>query len=163
SIRGREGKAGQAVRALGRSSRVEFVVNGPFSREPKASRHMAKFSGAVTELIVQASSPDAEPGVVQMAARAVCGAIARASRTDLDEGVNGLADWVASAEMPGAAVIAMCCGAIVEQGGNPDLVLDAALSRLAETMMAAQLFAEACEEAAADHEDRPESTGDEDD
>jgi hypothetical protein len=124
---------------------------------------MSKFTSAVTDLIVKASSPDAEPKSVQAAARAVCGAIAKAKREEINQGLARLTDSIASAELPGAAIVAMCGGAIVENGGNPDLVIDATLSRLSEALMSAQLFAEACEEAAADDEDQTDDTGDEDD
>ena len=124
---------------------------------------MSTFALAITELIVQASSPDAGPEEVQRAARDVCGAIGQTDRSDLDEGLARLADSIASAEMPGAAIVVICCGAIIENGGNPDIALDATLTRLSETMMSAQIFAEACEEAAADDEDQSDSTGDEDD
>jgi hypothetical protein len=124
---------------------------------------MPKFTSAVTDLIVQASSPDATPQSVQEAVRTVCGAIGKSNRQTLDEGLTRLSDSIASAEMPGAAIVAICCGAIVESGGNPELVIDSTLSRLGETMMAAQLYAEACEEAAADDEDEADNTDDEDD
>ena len=88
---------------------------------------------------------------------------AQRPRTELDDSLTRLADSVATAEMPGAAIVALCCGAIVERGGNPDVALDAVLSRLPETLSGAQLFAEACEEAAADDDDRLESTENVDD
>jgi len=123
---------------------------------------MPKFAGAVTDLIVIASTPDVDGRSVQSAAKAVCASIAKTQPAQLNEGLARLADSIASVDLAGAGVVAICCGAIVEKGGNANLVLDATLSRLSEAMMAAQLFAEACEEAAADDEDQTDDTDEED-
>lgn len=124
---------------------------------------MSKFSNAVNDLIAIASSPEAEPTEIKAAATLVCNAVARPSRVELDEELKRLADTIATADLPGAAIIAICCGAIVEKGGNPDISLEATLSRLSETLTLAQFFAEACEEAAADDEDKDDKTDDSDD
>lgn len=124
---------------------------------------MSKFSSAVDVLIAVASSSEAGPEAVQGAARAVCAAIAKAGRGELDAGLGRLAQTITGAELLGASVAAICCGAIVENGGRPEAALDATLTRLSEALMRAQIFAEACEEAAADDEDQPDATGEEDD
>jgi hypothetical protein len=124
---------------------------------------VSKFNSTVTDLIVAAAAPDAEPEGIKAAAGAVCRAIAKADKSDLNAGLARLADSVASADLAGAAVVAICCGAIVENGGDPQAPLGPTLARLEEALTLAQLFAEACEEAAADDEDRDDATGDEDD
>lgn len=108
---------------------------------------MSNFKAAVSQLISVVLSPEARSQVMQVAASNVCGAIEGTDIRELDNGLRGLADAIANAEISGAAVAGICCGAIVENGGNPDIALDATLSRLREVLTLAQLFAEACEDA----------------
>lgn len=106
---------------------------------------MSPFQKAVGTFISLASSADAEPEHLQRAARNVCASIAGTAPKDLDDGLRGLAEVIASAELSGAGVAALCGGAIVENGGDSEIALDATLERLEETLTQAQLFAEACE------------------
>lgn len=111
---------------------------------------MSHFKDAIARFINVVLSSDADPRVMQQSASNVCGAIAGTETTELDEGLRGLSEVIASAELSGAAVAGICCGAIVESGGNPEIPLVNTLARLQETLTLAQLFAHSCEEAGGD-------------
>jgi hypothetical protein len=113
---------------------------------------MSPFKDAIARFINVVLSVEADPRVMQVAASNVCGTIAGTEAKMLDDGLRGLSEAIASAELPGAAVAAICCGAIVENGGNPDIALGNTLDRLQEALIQAQLFAEACENAEGDAE-----------
>ena len=55
-----------------------------------------------------------------------------------------LADVLLTAPLDFAGVVALACGALVEQGGDPERPLDALLGRLPEVLTGAVAFADAC-------------------
>lgn len=61
-----------------------------------------------------------------------------------DDALRILAEAIASAELPRAALLALGCGAIVEHGGDPNLALDAVLLRLPDALKQAKAFRDAC-------------------
>jgi len=109
---------------------------------------MSTFSDAITNLIVAVASPTPSPQEVNESARAVGRALHTTTREDLDAGLERLADALGSSSTLYAAGLAMCCGAIVEAGGDPLLVVNAALDRLPEVLRGADEFVSACQEAA---------------
>jgi hypothetical protein len=119
---------------------------------------MSRFKDAISQFIGVVLSSEADSRMMQLAASNVCGAIAGTELKVLDDGLRGLSEAIANAELSGAAVAGICCGAIVESGGNPEIPLVNTLVRIQEALTLAQLFAEACENASGDSE-----PGDEDD
>lgn len=122
---------------------------------------ISNFEENLSSFTSLAASADAEIADVQAAARQVCASIAGVRQSDLNASLSTLAETVANSDLPQAALACICCGAIVEHGGNPDIALDAALGRLSETLTFAQLFAEACEELAADDDELATEDGEE--
>ena len=57
-----------------------------------------------------------------------------------------LADVLPTAALGLAGVVALACGALVENGGDPDRLLDGVLGRLPEALAGATAFADACRE-----------------
>ncbi len=108
---------------------------------------MSAFSKAVTELVIAATAPSAWDRT-QEAARAVNDFIPTLAREQLNEGLIRLLDPLATADIPSAGLIALCCGAMVEAGGNAHITIDAVADRLPETMSLASKFVEACARAA---------------
>lgn len=108
---------------------------------------MSNLSTTVSRLISVAGSIAPEPQDVQEAAAAVVGAIEESSEPELDKALSRLREPISNADLPGAAVAALCAGTMVQQGGDPHIALDAILARLPEALMLAQLYAEGCEAA----------------
>ena len=59
-----------------------------------------------------------------------------------------LADVLPTAALGCAGVVALACGALVENGGDPDRPLDGVLGRLPEALAGATAFADACRDRA---------------
>ncbi len=70
-----------------------------------------------------------------------------------------LADVLPTAALGCAGVVALACGALVENGGDPDRPLDGVLGRLPEALVGATAFADACR----DHAKNAPPDDDEDD
>lgn len=126
---------------------------------------MDPFTSAVTNLVVAASVPDNPSAAIQRALPPVLQAVRGAEQDVLDEGLRRMADVISVADVPQASLISIACGAIVEDGGCPDIAVGAILERLPEVMKGALAFARACEQAAAadpsfkeeDHAEEPDN------
>jgi hypothetical protein len=79
----------------------------------------------------------------------------QANRARRDAALRLLAPTVANAEVPHVGIIALACGALVEDGADPLVVLQPVLKRLEETFEPATLFVDGLRAAA-------RSAGDED-
>ncbi len=108
---------------------------------------MSAFSKAVTELIIASTKPLAWDET-QDAARAVCNQLPDVTREPINEGLARLREPIRAVSVPAAGILALCCGALVEAGGNPQLAIEAIADRLPETMTRAQQFVDACQQAA---------------
>ena len=108
---------------------------------------MNAFSKAVTELIIASTQPlgwDA----TEEAARAVCSLLPIVGHEQIDEALARLREPISTAAIPTAGILGLCCGAMVEAGGNPQITIAEIVDRLPETMTRAQKFADACRDAA---------------
>jgi hypothetical protein len=110
---------------------------------------MSAFSKAVTELIVASTRPLAWDET-QDAARAVHAFLPHVAREEVNEALARLREPIRTESIPSAAILALCCGALVEAGGNPQIAVEAVTDRLPEAMAGARRFVEACQRAA-DH------------
>jgi hypothetical protein len=108
---------------------------------------MSTLSKAVTELIVASTRPLGWDET-QEKARAVCSLLPSVTREEINEALARLRDPIRTASIPSAGLLSLCCGALVEAGGNPQLTVEAVADRLPETMSRALRFVEACAQAA---------------
>jgi hypothetical protein len=104
---------------------------------------MSALSQAVTELIVAAARPAAWDDT-QDAARAVSALLPEVRRDAIDHELGRLREPIRAADIPSAGIVALCCGAMVEAGGDPVLTIDAIADRLPETLSRARRFVDAC-------------------
>lgn len=68
---------------------------------------------------------------------------------DRNKALHNLAAVIARADLSRAALLALGCGAIVEHGGDPNLALDAIMTRLPEALRQAKAYRDACRDAEA--------------
>jgi hypothetical protein len=108
---------------------------------------MSAFSKAITELIIASTRPLGWDETHE-AARIVCDMVSVASREQINEALARLREPIATASIPSAGILALCCGALVEAGGNPQLTIAEVADRLPETMTRAQQFVDACQRTA---------------
>jgi hypothetical protein len=66
------------------------------------------------------------------------------SAKDRDEALGILAEAIVRGELSRAALLALGCGAIVEHGGDPNLALDAILTRMPDALKQAKAYRDVC-------------------
>jgi hypothetical protein len=86
------------------------------------------------------TAPAVQPFVYKIAQRAE-----RAKKQDLDIALQRMSLLVAQTELMPAAYIALGCGVIIEQGGDPEIVYSAIIQRIREALKLAPLFGAACQ------------------
>jgi hypothetical protein len=104
---------------------------------------MSAFAESVATLIDAAAKPLAWDET-QEAAREVCNFAATVSSDEVNSVLARLRALIRTADIPTAGILALCCGALVEAGGDPALTIEAIADRLPETMALAQKFVDAC-------------------
>jgi hypothetical protein len=113
---------------------------------------MSAFTNAVTELIAASSRPMAWDDT-QEAARTVCAQLPGVGREQIDHELARLREPIRVADIPTAGILALCCGAMVEAGGNPELTISEIADKLPDATDGARKFVDACRAAAdADNE-----------
>jgi hypothetical protein len=84
----------------------------------------------------------------------VVDALEYSSAKDRDEALRILSKTIAEADLPRASLVALGCGAIVEQGGEPNLAIDAILARLPKSLAQAKAYRDVCKAAEAQTAER---------
>jgi hypothetical protein len=117
---------------------------------------MGRFEEAVQALIVAAKGPPTGYETTRERAGTVVQEAGEVERGRRNQALHSLAPVVAGAEAPHLGLVAMACGAIVEHGADPLLVVHPVLDRLRETLEPAALFIGALHDAARDAGDEDE-------
>ena len=111
-------------------------------------------ANAVADLVIAATAKELSLPNVQAAARAMFEHVPHAEPDELNHALHRLAAVIEDAPIPVAGVLAICCGALVEDGGDPLAAFDAVAGRLPEVFAKAEVFVAACEDAA-EHQETP--------
>ncbi len=119
---------------------------------------MSNLKNAVTDLIVAGSTEEPDFADLQQAAQTVFEQLDQAESEELNEEIQRMLPLIEEAILPVASLVALCCGAMVENGADPLLATEPIMQRLPEAFAEATLYVEACEEAA-QHAHAPSEQG----
>src|SRR5438067_11312776 len=97
------------------------------------------------QLIATVRNPASTDADRQAAAQAFFNAAGRASRTDANAALAALAGHLSTTDLSRAGFLALVCGALVEQGCDPQPLAQPLTTRLQSLLEAAAALADACE------------------
>jgi hypothetical protein len=103
---------------------------------------------ALREMVMAATAPGGSPEETLRLSQAVVEAAVHGDVPAQNEALRRMADAIAATDHARASAVAIGCGAIVENGGDPDLAIGPILAHLPETLAGAAVFIDACEKAA---------------
>src|SRR5437867_13457084 len=98
---------------------------------------------ATQHLIATVRNPASSDADLQAAAQAFFHAAGRASRTDANSALATLAGHLSTEDLPRAGFLALVCGALVEQGCDPQPLAPPLTTRLQSLLEAAAALADA--------------------
>lgn len=105
---------------------------------------MDKLNAALQDLTVTVNAPHLTPQEIFKAVKLVVAQADQTAERERNEALGQMADLIGTPDLGRAAFIIMGCGALVEQGADPYIALDAVLGRLIEVLERAAAFGEAC-------------------
>jgi len=109
---------------------------------------MSEFMPAVKELLAIIDERTRPAADLRAVAVTMCNRLERATQPEKEEALAQLASRLTDADSPTAGMIAVCCGAIIENGGDPVPLVDPLIARLRPILPQAVIFAEQCEQLA---------------
>lgn len=98
---------------------------------------MDQFENAVADLIAAAGPGKDSVEEAYACAQRLLAELQTAAAATQQRALAGLADVLPTAPLACASVVALVCGALVENGGDPERPLDGLLSRLPEALAGA--------------------------
>jgi hypothetical protein len=107
---------------------------------------------ALRDMVLAATAPGGSPEETLRLSQAVVEAAVDQDVATQNETLRRMADAIASTDHARASAVAIGCGALVENGGDPDIAVGAILDHLPDTLAAAAVFLDACAAAAAQTE-----------
>jgi hypothetical protein len=121
---------------------------------------MNRFENAVADLIAAAGPGEDTVEEAYACAQRLLAELETADAAAQQRALAGLADVLPTAPLACAGVVALACGALVENGGDPERPLDGLLARLPEALAGAAAFADACRDRAKNGPAADEDAGD---
>ncbi len=106
---------------------------------------MNEFADVVTDAIVAASAPQPSHEDIQHACGEVCRQMTGVPISELNHQLGRLTDAIEQAEYsPIAALLSICCGAMIEAGADPLIPFPVCLQSMISVLRGANDFMEAC-------------------
>ncbi len=107
---------------------------------------MTALPHAVTEMIVAAEAPEGafDPQQFRELSQAIFEESDGAEDAEVSDALRRLSEVIATANPFRASLVALTCGALVENGADPTIAIESILDRLPEVLERADAFARAC-------------------
>lgn len=106
----------------------------------------------VDHVVDMATPPFSDPSSFRKVGHALVKAGRQAEHDARNEGLRKLASVIAETDVYYAGLLSVCCGAFVEQGGDPEIALEAIRQRTVQAIDLAEAFGAACRKRADDYE-----------
>jgi hypothetical protein len=116
---------------------------------------------ALREMVMAATAPGGSPEETLRLSQAVVEAAVDQEPATQNEALRRMADAIAATDHARASAVALGCGALVENGGDPDIAVGAVLAHLPDTLAAAAVFIDACEQLAGQGQEEAEGEAEE--
>jgi hypothetical protein len=132
---------------VGRLAQVLDQLAGDDEQEDEEESPLS-LEDALRDMVVAATAPGGSPEETLRLSQAVVEAAVPSDTPTQNEALRRMADAIATTDHARASAVAIGCGAIVENGGDPDIAIGPILEHLPDTLAAAAVFIDACEEMA---------------
>jgi hypothetical protein len=132
---------------VGRLAQVMDQFGGDEDHEEEEGSPLS-LDDSLREMLIAATAPGGSPEETLRLSQAVVEAVVDADPATQTDTLQRMADAIATTDHARASAVAIGCGAIVENGGDPDIAIDPILEHLPETLAEAAVFIDACQERA---------------